>query len=190
MSIVPVTKASARPPASAHNSFLLAGFSTLMVVGSTSGQLTDFYQQPAIHQPAISSSSVAPAAEPPHFVSSLVVHAGEVPSAARSTAQSLTEAHEASGLTWQQIARYFGVSRRAVHLWASGGRMAASNAELLAHLVRAVDEVKHLAPDDRRQVLLRSDNGLNIVDTERAARSSRATDINRSPEIGVTGEQA
>ena len=28
-----------------------------------------------------------------------------------------------SGLTWEQLGKAFGVSRRAVHLWANGGRM-------------------------------------------------------------------
>jgi hypothetical protein len=67
--------------------------------------------------------------------------------------------------------------------------MTASNEELLAHLVRAVEAVKHLAPLDRRQALLRSDSGLNLVDAERARRSSRETDINRSPRIGVVADQ-
>jgi hypothetical protein len=68
--------------------------------------------------------------------------------------------------------------------------MTASNEELLAHLLRAVDSVKHLAPSDRRQALLSPGSGLNLVDTERARRSSRETDINRSPRIGVVVDEA
>lgn len=184
MSTVPASQASAASMSTQH--FLpAAGFSTLLVIGSSSGHLNDWY----LHS-AMSSSNVAPTAAPPHFVARPVVDTAEAASAGRSTAQLVTETHEASGLTWDQIARYFGVSRRAVHLWASGGRMTASNEELLAHLVRAVQAVKHLEPSDRRQTLLRTDAGLNIVDTERARRSSRATDINRSPEIGAASDQA
>lgn len=105
-----------------------------------------------------------------------------------SPAERLVETREASGLTWDQLARYFGVSRRAVHLWAAGGRMSAANEELLAHLVRAVDAVRGLEPAARRQALLRPGSGLNIIDTERARRSSRDSDINRSPEIGVAAD--
>lgn len=164
---------------------LAAGVSALLVVGSSSGQISDWHLQSAM-----SSSNVAPAEVPPHFLAHPIIETAEAVSAELSTSQLLAEAHEASGLTWDQIARFFGVSRRAVHLWASGGRMTASNEELLAHLVRAVQAVKHLEPGDRRQALLRTDAGLNIVDTERARRSSRTTDINRSPEIGVASDQA
>jgi hypothetical protein len=68
--------------------------------------------------------------------------------------------------------------------------MSGSNEELLAHLVQAVQAVKHLDPPDRRQALLRAAAGLNIIDTERARRSSRSDDINRSPEIGAMSDQA
>ena len=108
--------------------------------------------------------------------------------AVASPAELLVETRDASGLTWDQLARYFGVSRRAVHLWAAGGRMSAANEELLAHLVRAVDAVRGLEPAARRQALLRPDSGLNIIDTERARRSSRDSDINRSPEIGAAAD--
>jgi hypothetical protein len=184
MSIVPVSQVSVRPT-STENALLVVAFSPWATIGSSSGQLHNFGQ----HYP-ISSSNLAPAVASLNVVPPPVVCAGDAAISGRSTALLLTETHEASGLTWEQIARYFGVSRRAVHLWASGGRMTASNEELLAHLVRAVEAVKHLPPPDRRQALLRSDSGLNLVDTERARRSSRETDINRPPRIGVVVDQA
>jgi transcriptional regulator with XRE-family HTH domain len=49
---------------------------------------------------------------------------------------------ERSGLTWQEIADALAVSRRAVHLWATGGRVSAPHArriEDLARLVRKYD---------------------------------------------------
>lgn len=164
--------------------FIAAGLGAMLFVGSSSGQPRDFYLTSAM-----SSSNVAPIEGHPHFVAR-PIGAIEVMPARLSTARLLMEAHEQSGLTWDQIARYFGVSRRAVHLWTSGGRLSASNEELLAHLVQAVQAVKHLEPASRRQALLRTDTGLNIIDAERSRRSSRPTDINRSPEIGVAGDQA
>ena len=68
--------------------------------------------------------------------------------------------------------------------------MSAANEELLAHLVRAVEAVRELRPEARRQALLRPESGLNLIDAERARRSSRDSDINRSPEIGVTVDEA
>lgn len=105
-------------------------------------------------------------------------------SAAASTpSQILLDAHVASGLTWDQLARYFGVSRRAVHLWAAGGRMSAANEEMLSRLVALVDSVRELDPAARRQAILRTGSGLNIIDAARSERASRASDINRSPDI-------
>jgi hypothetical protein len=184
MRIVPASRNNARRTRT-ENAPFVAGLSALPVVGSSSGQLQGFY----LPSP-ISSSNLAPAAAPPNVVPPPVVPTHDAATSGRSTALLLAETHEASGLTWEQIARYFGVSRRAVHLWTSGGRMTASNEELLAHLVRAVEAVKHLAPLDRRQELLRSGSGLNLVDVERARRSSRESDINRSPRIGVVADQA
>lgn len=102
-----------------------------------------------------------------------------------TSAELVARVRDDSGLTWDQLARYFGVSRRAVHLWAAGGRMSASNEELLMHLVDIVETLADRSPEARRQTLLSQASGLNIVDTERARRSSNRSDINRSPEIGV-----
>jgi hypothetical protein len=184
MSIVPASESSGRPTHAA-NVLLAVGFSALTIVGSSSGYPRDF----GLRLP-INSSSFALAVAPPSVVPPPVVRTDDAAISGRSTALLLAQTHEASGLTWEQIARYFGVSRRAVHLWASGGRMTASNEELLIHLVRAVEAVQHLAPHDRRQALLGCGSGLNLVDTERARRSSRETDINRSPRIGVVVDQA
>lgn len=184
MSIVPGSAVSTRSTSSA-SIMLAVGFSALTIVGSSSGQLHPFGLQASI-----SSSNLAPNAVQPRLVAPLVIRSDSEPASGRSAASLLAEAHEVSGLTWEQIARYFGVSRRAVHLWASGGRMTASNEEFLVHLVRAVASVKHMTPSDRRQALLSPASGLNLVDAERARRSSRETDINRSPRIGVAVDQA
>lgn len=167
----------------AQNIVLAVGFTALPFFGSSAGQI----QVPELR--ALMSSSWIQTSS-----SSAVVHTpvvvGEPAVPASSPAELLSETRDASGLTWEQLARYFGVSRRAVHLWAAGGRMSAANEELLAHLVRAVEAVRGLEPSARRQALLRPESGLNIIDTERARRSSRDSDINRSPEIGVPADRA
>jgi DNA-binding transcriptional regulator YiaG len=88
---------------------------------------------------------------------------------------------EASGLTWEQMGRLFGVSRRAVHLWANGGRMNATNAELLGRLVALVRELPG-GPDRRRAALLApTADGTSIVDRVRARHDSDARDISGTP---------
>ncbi|MGW2464207.1 hypothetical protein ACWC2M_35265 [Streptomyces sp. NPDC001761] len=46
--------------------------------------------------------------------------------------------HDESGLTWEQLSRALNVSRRSVHLWASGGRVNARHSEMIMHLAQLV----------------------------------------------------
>lgn len=62
--------------------------------------------------------------------------------------------HRESGLTWDQLARTMGVSRRALHAWASGQRLAASNAERVDSIYRVIHSLPMTTKDDRRSALL------------------------------------
>ncbi len=102
--------------------------------------------------------------------------------------QSLTDQasirwlHAESGLTWDQVGRVFGVSRRAVHLWATGGRMNAANAETLAELVALVRKLPAHNPTDRRAALLAPDpTGRSVIDRFRARQSSGSGDVSGTP---------
>lgn len=87
--------------------------------------------------------------------------------------------HEASGLTWEHLGRVFGVSRRAVHLWASGARMNAVNAEAVFALAELVRSSPGTSPDERRSWLLRAqDQGGSILERFRQERL-RGVQINR-----------
>lgn len=59
------------------------------------------------------------------------------------TGVAVTELYELSGLTWKQVSRLFGVSERAVHLWASGAtapsRRHLGRLQVLLDAVHAVD---------------------------------------------------
>ncbi|MBR7206951.1 hypothetical protein KB219_35335, partial [Pseudomonas aeruginosa] len=80
---------------------------------------------------------------------------------------------EETGLTWDQLGRIFGVSRRAVHLWANGGRMNAGNAETLYDLMSVVRSLPGENSDERRMALLALDkDGRSIVDSYRTRRAS------------------
>lgn len=59
-----------------------------------------------------------------------------------------------SGLTWDQIARTFDVSRRSIHLWATGGRISAGNAEALQSFAALVRAVGGSTPEETRNSLL------------------------------------
>lgn len=87
-----------------------------------------------------------------------------------------------SGLTWDQLGRVFGVSRRAVHLWASGGRMNESNAEVLRAFAAAVLRHEGKSPDDTRAALLASNRGSgSVVDTFRNRQVPQAEHTLGSP---------
>ena len=89
-----------------------------------------------------------------------------------STAKVIRKAHEDSGLTWDQIAKVFCVSRRSVHSWANGARMNAANIELLMQFVRLLDCIKEPSPDGRRAALLAiGDDGQSALDRFRMSQS-------------------
>lgn len=46
--------------------------------------------------------------------------------------------HDESGLTWEQLSKALNVSRRSVHLWASGGRINARHSEMITRLAQLV----------------------------------------------------
>lgn len=71
-----------------------------------------------------------------------------------TSAESVRELRAESGLTWEQLARLFGVSRRAVHHWATGGRMNSVNEEHLNIVWDAVRKLPASQPSERRSLLL------------------------------------
>lgn len=85
-----------------------------------------------------------------------------------------------SGLTWDQLGKVFGVSRRAVHMWANGGRLNESNARRLREFSAVVRAIQAEGPsagaDAVRGRLLQVDSdGLSIVDRLRRDQSSGPT---------------
>src|SRR5262249_19889708 len=89
--------------------------------------------------------------------------------AVRSDRDEILWVKENSGLTWEQRGKVFGVSRRAVHLWANGGRMNEVNAEVLRSFAAAVAAHQGGSPDITRAALLARESGESVVDTFRRA---------------------
>jgi transcriptional regulator with XRE-family HTH domain len=59
-----------------------------------------------------------------------------------------------SGLTWNELARALGVSRRAVHHWAAGSRLSERNAQRVEEFARLVTRFQGATPDLTRGGLL------------------------------------
>lgn len=86
-----------------------------------------------------------------------------------SDQQAVQWLHDQSGLTWDQLSRVFGVSRRAVHMWATGGRMNSSHAATLRELEAVVQGLPGTNSAERRAALLApGPEGVSIIDRFRA----------------------
>lgn len=144
------------------------------LIGSFDDRCLYWQRNPA--KPAARVYRVPQVASP--RIESDAVHANEL----RSPADNIKALRERTGLTWEQIARLFGVSRRAVHLWAAGGKLSAANEELLAEIVDLVGATVPMPPEEVRHELLRMrpEVGLSVYDELRARHSSTARDINRA----------
>lgn len=75
-----------------------------------------------------------------------------------------------SGLTWDQLARLFSVSRRAVHHWASGARVNAVNGKRVADLCALLHRSELASGTEMRRHLLNpGPDGPSIYDALRAS---------------------
>lgn len=103
----------------------------------------------------------------------------------QTTAERLQAFKEASGLTWDQVARLFGVSKRAVLLWKAGGTMSPRREERLADLAAQLAEFVGQDPLQTRARLLTVRDGVapyqRWQEQGRRADSQRAW-IDRQPE--------
>lgn len=88
--------------------------------------------------------------------------AGASVSAATPSGSAIGELRRMSGLTWDQLARLFNVSRRALHFWASGRSMAPSNEEHLQRLLAVVRKVDRGSASANRAILLGVREGGNL----------------------------
>lgn len=81
--------------------------------------------------------------------------AGPVPRPQGGTVQqAIAELRSLSGLTWEQMARLLGVSRRSVHFWASGEPVRASHQERVQRLLAVLRQVDRGSATENRTLLL------------------------------------
>ncbi|MGW0215714.1 helix-turn-helix transcriptional regulator [Micromonospora chokoriensis] len=95
---------------------------------------------------------------------------------------SLRQLRDASGLTWDQLAKLFGVSRRAIHHWANGGRMTARNSEVLRDLMQQFRALPGQDGANRRSIILAPDqSGYSLYDRLRSRYASSTLDVSGTP---------
>ena len=72
----------------------------------------------------------------------------------RLTQQAVNELRKLSGLTWEQLAHLFDVSRRSVHFWASGQPLAVAHEEKLNRILDAVQYISLGSASLNRSLLM------------------------------------
>jgi transcriptional regulator with XRE-family HTH domain len=102
-----------------------------------------------------------PAASHPPLLPLIQTNSGLRASRPRSASTELQELRRLSGLTWDQLARLFGVDRRSLHFWASGKPLSPHNEERLQRLlatIRKLDQGR--ATENRARLLGACVNGI------------------------------
>ena len=91
---------------------------------------------------------------------------------------AIAELRRRSGLTWEQLAHLFGVSRRALHFWASGKAMTPANAERLQRLLTVIRTTDRGSAGANRAALLAArDDGTALLDLLADAQYERVTTL-------------
>ena len=78
-------------------------------------------------------------------------------------AQSVRSLRQRSGLTWDELARIFNVTRRTLYNWTIGGQVSAAHAQALAQVIALVHEIDLGDPRQTRSRLLApTESGLTL----------------------------
>src|SRR5205823_135962 len=71
-----------------------------------------------------------------------------------SSGSAIMELRRLSGLTWDQLARLFGVTSRSLHFWASGKPLTPANEERLNRLLATIRKLDRGSARENRSLLL------------------------------------
>lgn len=96
----------------------------------------------------------------------------------RSLRESVLLLHDLSGLTWDQLGKLLGVSRRAMHLWTAGGRMNSHHAERLGRVIAVVQSINAVTTSERREALLSAGPGGHTIYENLLSEMSQTLGVN------------
>lgn len=92
------------------------------------------------------------------------------------TRVAINQLKRLSGLTWDQLGRVFGVSRRSLHLWASGKPLSASNEERLHQVLETIKLIDRGTAGQNRSILLSVTGGVAPIDLLASGQYEEAVD--------------
>jgi len=89
-----------------------------------------------------------------------------VPVPSGSTGETVLEIRRRSGLTWEQLGRLFGVSRRSVHHWASGKAVTPEHERMIRRMLASIRRLDRGSQAATRARLLALDkrSGVTVLD--------------------------
>ena len=79
-----------------------------------------------------------------------------------STAEAIMEIRRRSGLTWQELAELFEVSRRSAHHWANGNPVSAGRERTIRRMLAAIRHLDRGSQVDTRALLLAVDQATGV----------------------------
>ena len=117
-------------------------------------------------------------------------------SSPEATQKALSELRRLSGLTWEQLAKLFNVSRRSLHFWASGQPLSRFNEEQLSRLLGTLQYIDRGSASLNRSLLLKAgDNGNLLFDLlvagkyEEFKQIAGAGNAPQKPKLGALSEE-
>ena len=147
-----------RPPLSV---IMVSG--PLSVAGTSSAQPTTIWGAPYIHESGTTAGGPGRDAV-----------ATQMETETEATRKAVSELRRISGLTWEQLAGLFGVSRRSVHFWASGKPLNATNHERLMRVLDVIRDADRGTARSTRAALLDSREGTTAFEMLADQRFSEA----------------
>jgi DNA-binding transcriptional regulator YiaG len=113
----------------------------------------------------ISSSSTPAEAFARYLVaaSEMTTSGVTLPTVPEVTQKAVNELRRLSGLTWDQLAKVFNVSRRSLHFWASGQPLSSFNEEQLNRVLGTIQYIDRGNASLNRSLLLLPDSNGNLL---------------------------
>ena len=96
------------------------------------------------------------------------------PDRVQSSSSAVHELRRLSGLTWEQMAHVLLVSRRSVHLWASGGRLKSHNESHLLQTLSVMRDCDRGSAGSNRMLLMAPHEGTTPLELLAAQRYDKA----------------
>lgn len=96
----------------------------------------------------------------------------------KSDSDLVTSLHDRSGLTWEQLAKAIGVSRRSLHMWAAGSTVTYAHRRVMERFDRLVSEIGMTPEETRIKLLEQRTEGESLLDEFRRTRNDGRREIN------------